>query len=515
MMSHFTRDKNRKKLFRLLSHSNDEAYFQLVWAVDALQSDRVDLAARYIRFPREAATSDMSSRYAIFKWDLETLLTQLLVVPKYQLRDGKNRLTDCSKFEAASTAVNHLRSLENAEAGLYLKRLDVTDELHRIGQRQFPWQRGYLNLAQFYRYLFVYGQGDCARYFETTYGLTISDFSFIAFALHSQLQKRPWCSQQLLDTLDLSTAVQSAALALLSRPIDVARDEAEALLLDANAKHGAPLPTAYQPSFLRCTPIVAFGAKGERLRSPLPTLIVARTTAGLYYDIVGGGQKLLNEANERFETYSASYLKATMPRFSVDRSYRYKVGSNKIDTPDLFVRFEGKLVLVVECKATKLSFAAQFSDDPIVQAKKQYDQIAKGVFQLWRYFSHVRRGLLPKEATLPNPNGMVLTLDTWLTMSLRLQREVLSSATLLAQEDPNIVAEDRRPIVFCSIQDLEATLARSDEESFLQTVASALEDRFVGWQLPSIHAERGEKITEKAFPFDLGKILPWWSKLKE
>ena len=167
-MSLLNRDRYRKKLQGLLATADDEAFVELTWAIDALQSGRENVAARFIQFPAEAATSDIASNFAVYKWELETLLGLLLITPKHKLRDGLNRLTDCTQFAAGAKAANFLRKLEDAEAGVYLRHFDVLNEMHRIGQRQFAWQRGYTNVAQFYRYAYIYGRGECESYFART-----------------------------------------------------------------------------------------------------------------------------------------------------------------------------------------------------------------------------------------------------------------------------------------------------------------------------------------------------------
>ena len=111
---------------------------------------------------------------------------------------------------------------------------------------------------------------------------------------------------------------------------------------------------------------------------------------------------------------------------------------------------------------------------------------------------------------------MVLTLDTWLLMSAALQEKVLASAATLAQRDDDIRAEDRRRIVFCSIEDLEATLLTSDEDSLLRALSAARDGGFAGWVLPSIHREtEGKARQRKPFPFELGDVLPWWKAVGE
>ena len=88
------------------------------------------------------------------------------------------------------------RKLEDVESVVYLRGGDfnVFGELHRIAQRQFHWQRGYLNLPQFYRYAFIYAQGKCGEYFEKTYGLPITELNFVGFVLFAQSMCAPWIS---------------------------------------------------------------------------------------------------------------------------------------------------------------------------------------------------------------------------------------------------------------------------------------------------------------------------------
>src|SRR4051794_29793499 len=120
-MSAFQRERYRKKLQNVLSRADDPAFFDLVWSVRALQTHRVHAASQYIRFPPEAASPDMFSQFAVHAWDLESVIGQLLVIPKYALRPGRNQITDCTQFGACAAAVHSLRKLENAESQFYLK----------------------------------------------------------------------------------------------------------------------------------------------------------------------------------------------------------------------------------------------------------------------------------------------------------------------------------------------------------------------------------------------------------
>ena len=291
------------------------------------------------------------------------------------------------------------------------------------------------------------------------------------------------------------------------------------MIKNSTESNGASLPVAYQPSYLRRFPIIDFYKQGGLFCSPLPALILSRITSGLYYDIVAGPRALLNDSSGRFECYCKSLLSRTMPFFSVSSSQKYKVSGNSVETPDVIIEQDRLVVLVGECKATKLTFAAQFADDPAKAAKKAYAEIAKGVFQIWRYFSHVRRGIVPEKTIAGQAHGMVLTLDTWLTTSRELQEDVIRAAGMLADLDEHITEEDRRAVAFCSIQDLEISLLDLDEASLLKSIEAASGDRFRGWYFPSIYKEIGgadAKVRDrKAYPFDIREILPWWGNLEE
>ena len=510
-MSRLKRDRARSRLRRILSQAVDENFFALIWALDALQTGREDLAARILlRFPREAAASEIGSRYAIHRWELEALVGQLLVTEKAPIREGRNRQINCRVFATAQLVANQLRNLEEAEAAIFLDRGDVLLEMHRIAQRQFGWQRGYGNVNRIYRYARIYGQGECDRYFQEQYGLSINDFSLVGFAVYASLHRNLWLAGQSyrIDQLGVKRATFETALGRLSKPIRQARITAASM---ANV-HGRGLPIAYQPSFLRRFPIVSFGDNNERLYAPIPDLILFRITSGLYYDLAPEKTSLIREANERFEAYVEEFMSAMMPQCDVGGSYGYGTKKHGFDSPDVIVRLEDQISLVIECKATKLTFEAQYAEDPKSAAETAYGQIAKGVFQLWRYFSHARRGIAGIGDVSPNVHGIVLTLDTWLMMAPKLQEQVIASATkMAADKDLEILAEDRRPIVFCAVEDLEYTLINGDEVSFMQSLASAGQDRFVGWVLPDIYREtQGEVEESKPYPFDVADVLPWW-----
>jgi hypothetical protein len=389
-------------------------------------------------------------------------------------------------------------------------------EMHRIAQRQFHWQHGYYNLPQLYRYSYIYGQGKCGEYFERTYGIPVTDLTFVGFGLFAAHQRTPWLQQPLgVPELELSTDLVKRAMPLLALSTKDARARTVAFNAQMAEQYGGPLPTAYLPNVLRQYPLISTDEDLTRFVAPIPEILLMRITSGLYYDLVPGGALLLNDASDRFEQYCVDYIAKLLPRFATSRSYHYGPKGAGFDSPDVLIKDGGKLVVVGDCKSTKLSYLAQFSETPFDMAKQQYDQIAKGVFQAWRYYSHVRRGVAEAEIA-DEPYVMVFMLDWFLFLSRDLKAKVLEEAKALADKDGQITDKDRKPVVFCAIHELEGVLTTATEDTFLAALKTTQEEKFKGWQFREVYRDSTpEKGPIKDYPFKLDGVLPWWARTQE
>jgi hypothetical protein len=509
-----------KQLRKFFARANDHKFLEMIWAADALQSDREQAAKRvFASYPPTAADSFIGSPYAIHRWELETLFVQLLLTPKQGFHAGGNLILDCTNFVSMRETINRLRKLEDVESAVYLGgSFNIFNEMHRIAQRQFHWQRGYFNVPQFYRFAYMYAQGQCADYFQAQHGFGIVDLILTSIALFGSHQNVPWPPRLLASPeIGLTEEIIQRAIRLLSRPVSQARVETATMTAEVNEKHGKPIPTAFLPSVLRRYPLISTDENPNLIIAPIPELMLLRVTTGLYYDLIPGGQTLLNEANDRFEQYCADFIGVTKERFAVSRSYRYGAKGAQVDTPDVLVRDKEQVIIAAECKASKLTYLAQFSEDPFEAEKRQYLQIARGVVQLWRFFSDIRRGIA-KDELAPQAHALVVTLDPFLMMAREPREKVFQQANALADEHGNITDEDRRPVIICPIYELEEILLTSTEDTFLASLKASYEEKYSGWQLREVHRDsKGAKEfgPRKDFPFDLANVLPWWNRVDE
>jgi hypothetical protein len=508
------------QLRKIFARANDAVFLQMIWAVDALQSGREAAAKPYFSYPPEAVTKSSfpPSPLSIHRWELETLIVQLFLVPKELPREKGNLILDCSQFESMRQTINRLRSLENVEAARYLSGdFTIWGEMHRIAQRQFHWQRGYFNTPQFYRYAYLYAQGKCADYFKRTYGFEITDLMFTGFGLFSAYLSGPWVPRKTsVPEVGLTDEIVQRAFPMMSCSRDEARTETAALVSQAQKEHGSPFPTALLPSILRQKPLI-YVDDPNLLISPIPETICLRVTAGLYYDLLPGGQDIINDANTRFERYCIDLIGSMTKRFDVRAAYSYGPKGAQFDSPDVLIKDGGKLVIVAECKATKLTYLAQFAEDPFEAAKKQYTQLARGIFQLWRFFSHVRRGLVVEDVAA-DCHAIVLTLDPFMQISREQQNKVFAEASALADAERNVAPEDRKHVVICPVYDLESILSRATEDSLLASLKASKDEKYRGWMLREVHRDTGadkEFGKPKRYPFDLKSVLPWWDRFGE
>lgn len=498
-----------------LERADDLNCLTLVWAAQALQSGQEKHARKYITYPKQAVTEHMVGEWAIYKWELETVVTSLLTTPKDRPRQGKYRYTNLTKFEALTSLVNNLRDVENYEYGMKSGAEDIWEEMYRIGQRQFSWQRGY-NSEQLYRYAFVYGQGDCGAFFQERNGISVETFMWLSMAMFAYAWERPWFTAPDVKALDIPQSEMDKTLALHSIDIAAARTMARSMLDDAQRKMGAGLRTAYMPSLLRQRSMISNTGKVTAYCAPLPPLVMNRATAGLYYDIKQGPQQLMNEANDRFEQYIRMLVEAYHPRFQALKGERYGLNkATEVDPPDCLVKDGEQITVAIECKATKLTFEAQFAENPTIAAKQGFEQLAKGIFQLWRFFSHARRGTYTAHSVAPDAHGIVLTMDSWMQMATKLREGALGRAKELAATDANITDADMRMVVFASVQELNDVFAQTETDAFVDVLGHAVSEKYRGYGLPELTRDCGVERVRKAFPLNVAEILPWWDKIKD
>ena len=388
-MSKFSRDLYRKKLETLLGRADDDTFLALAWSVSALQSDQIDAASRHMHFRQEAVGAELGSGNHVPPWMLETLINEFLRAPKERRISGRPyKVLDCTHMDQMLGALHLLNKLENAEYGIFRDRINILDDMRRMNHRQFEWQREVLSPARIYRSSILYADGAADQFLRTKHGLGVHDLSLAGFALFSVLHSEIAIhGPQSLPEIGLTADIYQRALGIISQPIEQAKEQARKV-----RKFGQN--TAYLPSVLRRFPIIKIDGVRDVSLAPLPALIIRRVTSGVSIDFFGAPENVFSEIAERFESYSSALLARILPNYSIVREFSY--GSKKLQkqSPDILVSLDEKIQMVVECKSTGMTYDAKFSEDPATTEKYKIADIGKGIFQIWRFFAHARKGLV-------------------------------------------------------------------------------------------------------------------------
>lgn len=499
----------RTQLSTRLSAADDVAFLRMLWTLNALQTGRAGEAGRFLDgYPPDAATEGILGPRAIYPWELETLANELLTTPKRIFQTF-----DCRNWNVIGDLVNLLRSMEGAEYLARREGVNILIELGRIGARQFPWQRGYVGLPQLYRSAFIYGQGECAAYLQQAANLTPSDMTLVGFSLlsvfHPEPGIRPATDMDLIHEWGITRDTLTRTLERISCPIAVARAKAADL-------RSMEIATAYKPSILRQYPCLFVGHRERTMMAPLPDLIMDRVTNGLFYDVIGGGGAVRDEVGRRFESYALDLLSQMLPAVFFDPESSYRTALGPIATPDILMHDgDGAVLLAIECKASRMSVGARFGEAP--GEDRGYEEIAKGVMQLWRFRAHSRIEIAPSRLA-DDVKLLILTLDEWFAGRSTIIPQILERAHVLADASAHAIPrEDRLPVAFCTISELEDVLRTATAASLRETAEIASGER-IGWIFSSLHQDAVSAKTEpKDYPFQeaLGDLLPWYGRLQD
>ena len=374
--------RTRADLAKALKLVKHDELLKAIWAVRAIQSNRVTAGQRYIEdIPNGAATNKLTSKFAVFPWRIETLVNEMLALPEGKEASLKQFHIDIKKFAAIAYVSNKLYAAENADDAVKLESgMHILNEMHRIIQKQYDWQSGFATYPNFYRAGFLYGGPLSKAAFKKRVGADIDVFSETIFILFGAYQDNP--------------SVTSSGAIGRTNPSDVRRilshislPHAKAVVVSRRLRDWKS-HISYRKSLLRTWPIISFE---DKFYCPLPELLILRIGSGLYYDLISPDGSVRNEISKKFESYICELLRRT---FYPDllSSDTYKVGKNIIDSPDVLIEERGLVSIIGECKATRMSFEAMFSDNPLEEAARGYNEIVKGILQIWTYSIRSRLG---------------------------------------------------------------------------------------------------------------------------
>ncbi|WP_376704605.1 hypothetical protein RQ479_07430 [Mesorhizobium sp. ISC25] len=249
--------------------------------------------------------------------------------------------------------------------------------------------------------------------------------------------------------------------------------------------------------------------------TPFTDLLFYRITEGLFYDFVDN-PSLRNDFSANLESYISGIIEKRAEQYEVGGDVTY--GRTSERTPDILLRSKKRVVAAVEIKGRRQSANIRFGENPTKDSAGAYEDLSKGVFQLWKYLADSSKGLIPSEFAASTDTILGLcTLDNWVESAYGTEADVYAMAHRKADAHPRgIPPEHRKRVPIFSLSDMEFVLSRSDVETLIGIIRASATDEYSGWLLASIFSSKfpSRSAVEDALPFgDISKHVPWWNSL--
>jgi hypothetical protein len=503
-MSGRVREFYREKLRDLLCHTDPDELCQAYCAAFSLYEGETALASRQFRnFPQEATSATLGSPVRFHDWEAETVVNEAFALPK---RGGgflilPNKL-DLSRYSSLLHLSQILRRLENEEYGDL--QHDVLRELARIIQREFEWQRGWFNKALIYRTAKIYGHPKVAPHIFKRTGFSVEQLTYLEFVLTIGFKTST--------ILDIDTSFDQIGIdqELIEIGLPIFAGSMDSAFEEARRTRSGQIETAYRPSFLRRKPILYRKAKPRQIICPIPSLIMDRGTRGLYFDLVDGSGVTRSALGEAFEDYAYELLERSN-KFEVEREILYKIKKEKHLSPDFFLKQKNRVSVIVETKATRLTYEAAFAVEG--DKARGINDMAKGIFQIWKHVSRVRRGLVLQTLD-EDVVGAILTLDSWLMGAPRgISKSIREARRMSHETNEEISSKDQISIAFIQVDDLESAIYGSDGSELIEKIREAATTKQGFIASLSLHTGN---VSGGFFPdHDLRASLEWWRRIDD
>lgn len=450
---------------------------------------RSDSGLTKVRFAGNISDFNFGNRLWFPVWHLESLINRFLSFQHEGRRS--NRELNVREWTAFAEILNTLNALENAESLIDVADDGILHAIQRLFWPQYSWQVGYDNRQKICRNWVMYSGPEAKRVFKEKYDIELHEFLRIGFMIFASSYSKPVISEK-------SFSAHGATTIDVMKTTNILSKEYGDLIRIAKSHQSELQNAAYNRSAIRENPIIRIVKdRGRLIVIPLPELLIARITDGLYYDIVSDGSAR-NEAGVAFEEISREMLAARLSHGWSLIEPEKTIGDGCCDMAVISER--GDCRVLIECKARRIARRVSKSAMPWSEAKSDYDDIIKGVSQIWRtahLWSGAERDMI----------GTVLLLDPWMHLA-PYGDEIFAAARSLSLKK---FGEGFReiPVGFASSDEFEKCSSELETESFVKSLSKLSEKKMAGYTLL---AEAGNGSRADSFDYNqkISESISWW-----
>ncbi|MEM7692988.1 MAG: hypothetical protein AAF318_00940 [Pseudomonadota bacterium] len=418
-----------------------------------------------------------------------------MLLPKHE--DQKRRLNIKSWGNVAKLFYTYTR-LSNIESTMDFKSDDILAAIPRMLWPQYDWQLGYENMFRFGRAWHVYATPQGKKAFRSKHGIDLDIFIKAAFGVFAATEYYPAARPDLLSSLNITKHQAHLLRCAIGQTVT-----GHAKL--ARASWTAGVPRDFQRSITKERPLFEATAAGRVVYFvPSRSNLLLRVTDGLYYDIVSDDYARVSSG----EAFEGLCLKLAKLYFNDTCLVQTERATSYGKSADIIVESNsGANGLIIECKIRRIPERVLTSPDPWANHAKDFEDIIKGIFQIWRTHKEYYHTKTRKMT------GIVVQYDPWTIASNTLVESIFKAAHAKADQ-VGIPQSDRIPVALAGYVDVERSFRASTLDGLQAAICSCCTDRFRGFELFTVVKEinRDEMRKESRLDYSrlAGDAVPWF-----
>jgi len=356
----------------------DEA-LRVIWAYSRYLEDDDFQMPTDIEISEQFIALDHHGKW-ITQWDLEILAKEII------LNAGDFRLFYRSLriWNGLANTVNSMKKFDENISGV--RRENILIELNRIAHRQFTWQENSA-VPMLVRHYDIFNTAAINEMCLAHLGLSVDQIylcgiAFVSIYLQEFFLKIPFPSE----IPALTENVVRNFLSFTCRTMPELRN-----ILQTEQKYYKSFFYAYNS--LRAYPLIRMKNEGkDSIVCPLPTLLIWRFTAGLYYELYGD-KGFANAFGRSFQEYIGRAIARACPgeRLHLLAEQRYGTKKARKASVDWIVSDE-EAAIFLECKAKRPSWGTKVALDDLGALEADFDHMANAIIQLYKTIGEYQRG---------------------------------------------------------------------------------------------------------------------------
>ncbi len=495
-MNVFSSEKRRYwegKLRDILNLVQVEDILLMSWAIEAMRDGREVAARRFVNYPGEAKDYKIGGKFFIPPWSVDAVIREKLYLGS---SDGSKKIINLRNWNNVARLFNAYAGLANAESLMDYSPSEIVAAMPRIFWPQYDWQIGVSGIYRIGRAWHVYATDEGNAAFFEKHGVGLETFVKAAFGIVVGVDNHPSVKPDLLSSIGVSSLEMYRVRKIIGNSIkehfDWAKDN-----YDPN------VPRDFQRNPIKERPIFELQKPhGPTYYVPSRESLLLRITDGLYYDIVSNSDAR-RRSGEAFEQLCFKIIKHYLnDGLFIQSEQPTKYGVSADILVEDKVNSSG---IIVECKIRRIPRRVFVSPDPFNECEDDFEDIVKGIVQIWRTYDDLYRSLAWKMV------GVVLQYDPWTIMGKAFIKELFELAHKKA-ESIGVPVESRIPVALVGYYDFEQSLRSYSHTDIFDAVTTWATDEFYGWELVSILRKRD--IVAKKPVFDYRELavgrFPWW-----